>query len=289
MNMTNQELLESIITSLPSLRGYHTRESDVYKFLNVIALQCIGSLFGESGPQVANLGEAGEINFPYVSMGSINSTHLFGLDELIIFAFYSRNRRNYKRVADIGANIGLHSTFLAKLGFEVQCYEPDPLHLDLLKHNLKINGMTHRVTIHNKAVSTEVDSLEFIRVLGNTTGSHLAGAKKDPYGDLERFTVETASFREILQNVDLVKLDVEGHELEILISTTNSDWKQTDAIIEVGTPENAHGVFRHLQEIGVGMFSQKNSWRRVSQLDQVPTSHREGSLFISTRAEMNWA
>jgi FkbM family methyltransferase len=289
MTANKQELLGSIIATLPELRDFHSRDSETYKLLNLVTIDCINYIFGESGPQFAIIGEAGEIKFPFVSMGSINSTHLFGLDELIIFTFYARNRRNYRRVADIGANIGLHSTVLAKLGFDVECYEPDPVHLEVLQHNFFINGLANQVAIHRKAVSTEVDSVEFIRVLGNTTGSHLAGAKKNPYGELDRFTVQTASFREILRNVDLVKLDVEGHELEILLSTSNSDWSQTDAIIEVGTPQNAMGVFRHIREIGLFMFSQKNSWRRVTCLEQVPTSHREGSLFISSRTEMNWS
>jgi FkbM family methyltransferase len=287
--MNNQALLNSIFGSLPSLRNFHNRDSEVYKLINDINHICSTDLFGKSGPQHANIGEAGEIYLPFVSMGTINSTHLFGLDELIIFTFYARNRRNYKRVADIGANIGLHSTVLAKLGFDVQCYEPDPYHLELLKRNLSLNGIASKVTVHEKAVSTENSTLEFIRVLGNTTGSHIAGAKKDPYGELEKFTVTATAFREILRNVDLVKLDVEGHELEIILSTGSTDWSCTDAMVEIGTPHNAEGVFRHLNAIDVKMYSQKNSWCRVTKIDQMPRSHHEGSLFITCREEMNWA
>ena len=37
-----------------------------------------------------------------------------------MFAFYYRNREFHKKVADIGANIGLHSIVLSKCGFEVE-------------------------------------------------------------------------------------------------------------------------------------------------------------------------
>ena len=30
---------------------------------------------------------------------------------------------------------------------------------------------------------------DFFRVMGKTTGRHLAGSKSDPYGDLDRFEV----------------------------------------------------------------------------------------------------
>ena len=36
----------------------------------------------------------------------------------------------------------------------------------------------------------EKGQLDFIRVLGNTTGSHIAGSKASPYGELEKFLVE---------------------------------------------------------------------------------------------------
>lgn len=287
--MNHEQLLNKVFNALPSLREFHHRDGSTYQLLEEVVVHATQEIFGEKGPQRATLGVLGEILFPYVSMGAINSTHLFGLDELIIFTFYIRNMRNYRRVADIGANIGLHSTILAKLGYEVECFEPDPHHVELLEGNLSRNGVTDRVKIWRKAVSSHEGSLEFVRVLGNTTGSHLAGAKKDPYGELEKFNVPTAAFRDVIGRVDLIKLDVEGHELSILKDTVADDWMKTDAVIEVGTPENAKGIFDHMQSIGVNMFSQKNSWHRISSLMEMPTSHREGSLFITMRAEMNWS
>jgi len=285
----SQELLSALLAALPETREFHARDGATYKLLNNVASECVAKLFGKNGPHRAFMESAGEVVFPYVSMGTINSTHLFGLDELIIFSFYARNRRNYSRVADIGGNIGLHSIVLAKLGYEVSCFEPDPMHLELLARNLAVNNVTHCVEVHSKAVSTQKGSLEFIRLLGNTTGSHLAGAKNAPYGELEKFSVLTVPVVDVMHDVDLVKIDVEGHELELVKVTTAEDWKSTDAMIEVGSPENAEGVFRHLDQIGVNMFSQKTGWRHVTNLEQVPTSHREGSLFITGRSEMNWS
>lgn len=44
----------------------------------------------------------------------------------------------------------------------------------------------------------------------------------------------------------------------------------------------------HVQRIGVNLFSQKNSWKRVDRLDHVPFSFKEGSLFTSSKEEMLW-
>ena len=54
-----------------------------------------------------------------------------------IFLFYFLKRFNYRHVADIGANIGLHSILLSKFGFKVDSYEPDPYHFKILKKYLK--------------------------------------------------------------------------------------------------------------------------------------------------------
>jgi FkbM family methyltransferase len=289
MTQDPQITLENVLAALPETRHLHRRGGLLYRVLEESARECSSALFGPQGLQRCRMGVIGDIQLPYQSFGAINSVHLFGLDELIIFSFYAANRRNYRRVADIGANIGLHSVVLAKLGYEVEAYEPDPRHLALLVQNLQRNDVAERVTTHQMAVSVSGGSLEFVRLLGNTTGSHLAGSKPSAYGEMERLIVPVVPFVEIMSKVDLVKLDVEGHEFEILSCTSQETWGSTDAMVEVGTAENAAGIFHHFAQIGVNLFSQKTGWRKVSCIDEMPTSHREGSLFISLRPEMNWS
>ncbi len=130
--------------------------------------------------------------------------------------------------------------------------------------------------------------MEFVRVLGNTTGSHLAGAKSRPYGDLERFPVTLAPIQPIIEWADLIKLDVEGHEKQVLFATTKDNWRQTDAMIEVGTGENAAAIFEFLSAQGINMFAQKINWQKVTRLTEMPTSYRDGSLFLSAKAQVPW-
>lgn len=106
-------------------------------------------------------------------MGAIDSLDLFGIDKLVIFAFYWSNSGRYKRTLDMGANIGLHSIMMSRCGFQVTCFEPDPHHFSLLTRNLSDNNI-NSVTAVNAAVSVKEGTMEFVRVLGNTTGSHLA-------------------------------------------------------------------------------------------------------------------
>jgi FkbM family methyltransferase len=244
-------------------------------------------LFGQEAAEgFKELKPFGRLCLPYKKMGAIDSVDLFGLDELILFSFYWSNRERYRRVADIGANIGLHSIMMSRCGYEVMCFEPDPRHFEWLKTNLELNDVSS-VTPFNVAVGTKEGTAEFVRVLGNTTGSHLAGAKANPYGELERFPVKLVDFKSVLAKVDLIKMDVEGFEREILLSTTAADWKNTDLMVEVGTPENAQAVFDHFRG-SVSLFAQKIGWKKVQKLTDMPTSYKEGTLFLTVKEGMPW-
>ncbi len=264
----------------------HAPTSSTYQLLKCVTRESIAKEFSSPEPQPVSFGPFGVLKFPYHRMGAIDSLDLFGLDEFIIFAFYNRNRSSYRCVADIGANLGLHSLMLNRSGFSVRSFEPDPTHASIFRRNVSLNHALD-VELHEAAVSVEDGEAEFVRVLGNTTGSHLAGAK-DSYGDKETFRVKVQAVQPLFQWADLIKMDAEGHEADMICSTSAVDWKGTDMIVEIGNAANAKRVFQHLTSLGVRIFAQKIGWQSVLILDDMPTSHRDGSLFISLRDSMPW-
>ena len=98
----------------------------------------------------------------------------------------------------------------------------------------------------------------------------------------------TRAFRDVMKENDLLKIDVEGHEAAILCTTNASDWENTDAIVEVGTSDNAEKIYQHLKSININLYSQANGWKEVRSQDQMPCSYKEGSLFISKKSSMPW-
>lgn len=238
-------------------------------------------------PKAIPFGPFGDLILPYHRMGAIDSLDLFGIDELVIFAFYRANQQRYQRCVDIGANIGLHSIVMARCGFAVRAYEPDPVHYEILARNLALNHADVVVPVM-AAVSDLDGTMEFVRVKGNTTGSHLVGAKANPYGALDRFPVTVVAAAAAVEGAGLVKVDAEGHEATILRSIPTSRWTNLDAIVEVGSVHNAHSLFEHFQKLGVGLFAQKLGWASVEKLQDMPTSYRDGSVFVSRKREMPW-
>jgi FkbM family methyltransferase len=280
-------ILARLIADLPASRADHVPGTPNYERLRALAREQVAHLFGGTAADTKPFGPFGPLVFPYVGMGAISSLDLFGLDELILFSFYHANRHRYRRALDLGANIGLHSVVLARCGFSVVSYEPDPVHFAQLQRTLAVNSV-QAVRAVNAAVSTQAGTMEFVRVLGNTTSSHLAGAKPAPYGKLERFPVRVECFTELLASADLVKMDIEGQEAAVLAATEPAHWLGVDCIAEIGTPENATIVFEHFRHIGINLFAQKCQWRRVERCADMPESYRDGSLFITAAPAMPW-
>ncbi|MDX2187688.1 MAG: FkbM family methyltransferase [Opitutaceae bacterium] len=281
--------LGALISVLPEITTYHARHNPVYQYLDQVAKATVASSHltdPEGKPE--NLGPFGELNFPFTEMGAINSLDLFGIDELIIFAFYWRNRMRYRHAGDIGGNLGLHSLLMSRCGWTVRTFEPDPRHANWLRRNLQLNGVTS-VDLHEAAVSNQPGTLEFIRVLGNTTSSHLAGSKNNAYGELERFPVAVESISSVVTGLDFLKVDAEGQEKNIVLGISREVWKNLDMMVEIGTTENAEGVYEFVRETGLHAFAQKLGWNEVQSLKDMPAHYKEGTLFLTAKPTMNWA
>lgn len=207
---------------------------------------------------------------------AVTTDNLFDPNEQIIFDFYQANHRRYRRALDIGANVGVHAILMARCGWEVRAFEPDPRHFSMLRKNVRSHGV--EVDVDFAAVSDRDGIAEFVRVVDNTTGSHLLGARAS-YGPTEQFKVRVVDCRLLFAWTDFAKIDCEGHEAVLMRTTAAETWQRLDAIVEVGSVENARAIHDHLRGV-VPMWAQKIGWRRVQSLADVPAHHSEGSLFV---------
>jgi FkbM family methyltransferase len=282
------ERASKLIDALPEIAQFHSRSSKIYGFSNACRELVLNEMgLDQTSDSAVTFSQFGLIRLPYHKMGTVTSIDLFGLDEIILFSYYWISRNKYKRTSDLGANIGLHSIILSRCGFEVTAYEPDPVHFALLNRNLTINQCLGVKSI-NAAVSDVAGVANFVRVVGNTTSSHLEGSKDNAYGELERFEVKTIAVDQVFASTDFIKMDVEGAESNIINATGSEHWSDVEMMLEVGNAKNAASIFEHLRRIGVNAFSQKTGWKKIESLNEMPMSYRDGSLFITKRAEMGW-
>ncbi len=224
-----------------------------------------------------------KIKLPYCSMGNLDSLCLFGIDELIIFALYKlyADIFEFKSVSDIGANIGLHTIILSKLGYQIRSFEPDPNTFKQLKDNIRLNNITDSAELNNTAVSSSFDPSRFVRVCGNTMSSHIMGSKSSPHGTLETIVVNCTPGNEAFSHSKLVKIDAESHELPILKDALTNNISRPEIIMEVGIDTPKNELFDLLTANGYMLYSQMKGWSLVLNPSELPASHHEGTLVCS--------
>lgn len=118
-----------------------------------------------------------------------------------------------KRLAiDVGANCGFFSYHLAKMGKSVEAFEPLPECARAISAY-----RSSRIRVHNVALSSAPGTLRLFTPIFNgvpypacSTFTPVAGPHE--FCDVPVRTLDEFAFRDIC----LVKIDVEGHELEVL-------------------------------------------------------------------------
>jgi FkbM family methyltransferase len=145
---------------------------------------------------------------------------LFGERELEHKIMLERFLKPGMNVLDIGANIGYYALMELRLigpSGRLVAVEPSPSNVELLRRNLALNNYSD-IEVHQVAISdqsgvkpfflSEMSNLNTFH--DNGTGLlHLSGKTVD---------VRTATVPEIMggRPVDLIRMDVEGHEVEVI-------------------------------------------------------------------------
>lgn len=119
-------------------------------------------------------------------------------------------------VVDCGANIGLFSLFLGSAK-RVLAIEPNPASRTILRRNLEANQVA--ATIIQGAVSARPGTL---RLTAGGRSSVYAQVAEDGEVQVDAFTLDQIMARYGVEAVDLLKLDLEGHELDALRGATEA-------------------------------------------------------------------
>jgi FkbM family methyltransferase len=141
--------------------------------------------------------------------GVYNSKHQKTFYELELLE-YIKSKFTGGVVLDIGANIGNHSLFFSKFVFnKTFAFETNPSNIILLNETKKINNISDEsLVIYHVALSDGHYKYINKDFRGNMGRSFIIEGE----GDL--ITKKLDDFD--LPKVDLIKLDVEGHELNVL-------------------------------------------------------------------------
>jgi FkbM family methyltransferase len=138
-------------------------------------------------------------------------------------------------VMDIGANIGMFTLYLQYLarGVAVHCYEPASSTRARLQNNLDINGLHQWVRVHPVGVS---DAHQTLVLHGNqfsgrrSTVAQTACSRDKGNESIECLTLGEAVRLTGADHIALLKIDVEGAEVDILKETDSLTWSRIDRV-----------------------------------------------------------
>ena len=158
-------------------------------------------------------------------------------------------------VVDVGANIGFF-TMKQMLQFgdklKLIAFEPDPTTYERLKKN--VERMRQRTNADIRLVNRALDShpgvAKFVRDV--SVESHVVeGQSEAPGITVQLDTLDSVVEKEGLQRIDLLKIDVEGHELKVLAGARQKALPITDNItLEYHAPEFVEQITEFLRPFG---------------------------------------
>lgn len=117
-------------------------------------------------------------------------------------------------VLDVGANIGNHTLFFAGVsGCKVMAIEPNPEAAEFLAENVALNNLCGQVVLKSLAIGGKEGSVRLVQGVPGNLGATRYAESID--GDTAMVTLDSL-ICEFNESVSLVKIDVEGMEMNVL-------------------------------------------------------------------------
>jgi FkbM family methyltransferase len=205
-----------------------------------------------------------------VGGGDVAYYWLDGHDEPAVVEALAKYGRQGSVAIDAGANIGLETLLLSSVvgatGM-VLSVEPDPLNASKLRTNCNLNE-ARNVEVIEEAVSNRTGTIAFA-ASGDLT-SHVPHATIGGSHDLRPCVTLDELVRRFAAptDVSVIKIDVEGHELEVLEGARDLLTSGRPVIIiEVHTPETRRDCIALLGEAGysVSPLPDHGLWARTER------------------------
>ena len=146
----------------------------------------------------------------------------------------------FNHILDIGAWVGTWSLTMNEFCGRVVAFEPDKVHYECLVKNVPEDIETHQLAIgsEQKMISlSEDDFTQSKRVIGE--------------GTIPMVTIDSLG----LEDIDLIKIDVEGYEMEVLKGAEETLKGVKYIMIELNSNTKKYGssnskIEKHLKSLG---------------------------------------
>lgn len=130
--------------------------------------------------------------------------------------------KKFSTVFDLGANVGLFSLHISPICEKIFALEPTPSHYEVLEETVGALGIDN-IECLNCAVGIQDGYDKFLIHDRNSTMNSFINCENDPHG--ESILVETKTLSTLIDNsgsdnIDFVKMDIEGFERILLYDSS---------------------------------------------------------------------
>lgn len=226
---------------------------------------------------------------------------LFGSFEVQTTQFLSKVVRPGDVVLDIGANIGAHTLPLARScgeGGQVHAFEATVYACEKLTRNLRLNpklaaqvNVLHCVLSDRMDAQAETEIVSSWSVIAPPVGRDALAGVPQSVGGAQVLTIDHWAEQSGLAKLDLVKIDVDGHEPEIFAGAKRTLEKFRPKILmelapycHAGSPGKLHEQMLELERIGYRFRRLERNARPVPFAELAARVQREGSINVFAEA-----
>lgn len=166
---------------------------------------------------------------------------------------------------DIGANIGNHSVFFSSMFKKIYAFEPNPVTYEVLRINSEYASNNKNIEHFNFGLSDAEDTLPFYVNSSNIGGSAIVSKDYNSSDTISVSVKQLDDIREIKNEfISLIKIDVEGHELNVLRGAKKTLTKNMPAILFEQQASEIHDgsseVINFLKELGYEFYVTKKNF-----------------------------
>ena len=162
--------------------------------------------------------------------------------------YCEQNDISFRTAIDVGAWCGTWAKIMSEHCHKIVAFEPDPTHYECLTKNVGMDVETHQLAVGSES-----------RLISLNTDRHTQSKRVVGTGDIPMITLDSLE----IEDVDLIKIDVEGLEMQVLEGARNTLEKAQYIMIELNNNSKKYGssntqIEQYLDSMGWRMLL--NHW-----------------------------
>jgi FkbM family methyltransferase len=172
-------------------------------------------------------------------------------------------------VFDVGANSGVYTVQQTRRGTQVYAFEPNPDCYRRLQKSVRLNDLDNRVSAANYALGATAGVAELI-VPELAMGLGSPRPRRTPDPEAIHVKVEVQTIDQVVRTlgisrIDLLKLDVEGFEIDVLQGAIETLPRVQRMVLEYHSPKLGRRTAELLTRRGLAIvLDQKQNWDPTS-------------------------